>query len=70
MYAVYIYYVYINTKTFMYIFQKNILHLCIKYIYISYNNINIYTVYIYIYIYIYILYSGRNKFVNPDFMNI
>ncbi len=32
--AVYIYYVYINTHTCMYIFQKNMLCLYIKYIYL------------------------------------
>ncbi len=35
--AVYIYYVYINTKICMYIFKKNMLRLYIKYIYIWYN---------------------------------
>ncbi len=37
----YMYYVYINTKTGMYTFKKNMLCLCIKYIYIKYNNLNI-----------------------------
>ncbi len=32
--TVYIYYVYINTNTYMYIFKKNMLCLYIKYIYI------------------------------------
>ncbi len=32
--AVYIYYVYMNTHTCMYIFQKNMLSLYIKYIYL------------------------------------
>ncbi len=35
--TVYIYYVYINTQRFMYIFKKNMLLLYIKYIYIRYN---------------------------------
>ncbi len=54
-----IYYVYINTHTCMYIFQKN-LFFCIKYIYnINYMNINIdmymfskYILYVCLYIYI------------------
>ncbi len=33
-YTMYIFYVYINTNTCMYIFEKNMLHLYIKYIYI------------------------------------
>ncbi len=43
--TVYIYYVYINTHTCMYIFKKNMFCLYIKYIYIyniNYMNINIY----------------------------
>ncbi len=35
--TVYIYYVYINTHTCIYIFKKNMSHLYIKYIYIWYN---------------------------------
>ncbi len=39
-YTVYIYYVYINTNTYMYIFKKKHVCLYIKYIDIKYKNIN------------------------------